>query len=104
MKAKYAAIALIILLCGCAKEENEAEVSDTTVSVSAVTTVPEDEMPEIKFSEKATYFIESPASQQDSSSGSAVNKVLPLKDGESLTFRAADGSGEAVELRNGDEF
>ena len=104
VKAKYAAIALLILLCGCAKEENEAEVSDTTVSVSAVTTVPEDEMPEIKFSEKATYFIETPASQQDSSSGSTVNKVLPLKDGEPLTFRAADGSGEAVELSNGDEF
>ena len=104
MKAKYAAIALLILLCGCAKEENEADISDTSVSVSAVTTVPEDEMPEIKFSEKATYFIETPASQQDSSSGSAVNKVLPLKDGEPLTFRAADGSGEAVELSNGDEF
>lgn len=107
MKAKYAAIALLLLLCGCAKDESEAvtdETEESQVSVSAVTTVPEDEMPEIKFSEKATYFIETPASQQDSSSGSAVNKVLPLKDGEPLTFRAADGSGEAVELNNGDEF
>ena len=104
MKAKYAAIALLLLLCGCAKEADEAEVSATEVSVSAVTTVPEDAVPEIKFSEKATYFIESPASQQSSSSGSAVNKVLPLKDGEELTFRAADGSGDAVVLNKGDEF
>lgn len=107
MKAKYAAMALLLLLCGCVKDESEAvtdETEESQVSVSAVTTVPEDELPEIKFSEKATYFIESPASQQSGSSGSPVNKVLPLKDGEELTFRAADGSGEAVVLENGDEF
>jgi len=104
VKAKYAAIALLLLMCGCAKEENEAEASDTTVSVSAITTVPEDELPEIKFSEKATYFIESPASYRSGSTGSPVNNVLPLKDGEPLTFRAADGSGDAMELSNGDEF
>ncbi len=104
MKVKYAAAALLLMMCGCAKGENEEEtesLSETSAFVSEATTVPDDEMPEIKYSEKTTYFVGTPESNGDKS---PVNKVLPLNDDEEITFRAADGRGEAVSLEKGDEF
>ena len=104
-KIFYAVIAALIL-CGCSKKEN-AEESETAPSIVpdtsaySVTTVPE-ELPEIKYSEKSTYFIgheDSPAEN-----GAAADRVIPLKEGEELTFRAADGKGDAVKLEVGDEF
>lgn len=108
MKIKYtAALLALLLMCGCSKNEGgdetetEAQLSPDT-SASSVTTVPE-EGPEIKYSAKSTYYIEHNDPQNNSEGGTA-NKVLPLKDGEELTFRAADGSGEAVSLEVGNEF
>lgn len=109
MKIKYtAALLALLLMCGCSKnedgEEQESEESLTPdSSVSSVTTVPEEELPEIKHSAKSTYYIEHNESP-NSSEGATANKVLPLADGEELTFSAADGSGEAVSLEVGDEF
>lgn len=108
MKIKYtAALLALLLMCGCSKKEDgeetksEAQLSPDS-SVSSVTTVPEEE-PEIKYSAKSTYYVEHNEPQNLSEVGTA-NKVLPLKEGEELTFRAADGRGEAVSLEVGDEF
>ena len=106
MKIKYtAALLAMLLMCGCSKSEAETELETEPLlspATTAATTVPEEE-PEIKYSAKSTYYIEH-NDLQDSSGGGIVNKVLPLKDGEELTFRAADGSGEAVILEVGDEI
>ncbi|MGN1101322.1 MAG: hypothetical protein ACI4RG_03960, partial [Huintestinicola sp.] len=106
MKIKYtAALLAMVLMCGCSKSEAETELETEPLlspATTAATTVPEEE-PEIKYSAKSTYYIEH-NDLQDSTGGGAANKVLPLKDGEELTFRAADGSGEAVILEVGDEF
>lgn len=108
MKLKFtAALLALILMCGCSKneantnEESETELSPDS-SVSSVTAVPEEE-PEIKYSAKSTYYIEHNETQ-GSSEGGIANKVLPLKEGEEVIFRAADGSGEAGKLEVGDEF
>lgn len=108
MKIKYkAALLALLLMCGCSKKEDgeetesEAQLSPDS-SVSSVTTVPEEE-PEIKYSAKSTYYVEH-NEPQNLSEGGTANKVLPLKEGEELTFRAADGRGEAVSLEVGDEF
>lgn len=108
MKIKYtAALLALLLMCGCSKkegdteEESEAELSPAS-SVSSVTTVPEEE-PEIKYSAKSTYYVEHNEPQGNSEGGTA-NKVISPKEGEELTFRAANGSGDAVSLEVGDEF
>lgn len=109
MKIKYtAALLALLMMCGCSKsegteeQESEAELSPDS-SVSSVTTVPEDELPEIKHSAKSTYYVEH-NEPQGNSEGGVANKVLPLKEGEEVTFRAADGSGEPLTLQEGDEF
>ncbi|MGN0638169.1 MAG: hypothetical protein ACI4J0_07335 [Huintestinicola sp.] len=108
MKIQYtAALLALLLMCGCSKNEGETEEESETLlspatTASSVTTAPEEE-PEIKYSAKSTYYVEH-NEPQHSSEGGAANKVIPLKDGDELTFRAADGSGEAVSLEVGDEF
>lgn len=108
MKLKFtAALLALLFLSGCSEKEAAAnEKSETEISpvspVSSATAVPEEE-PEIKYSAKSTYYIEHKGSQ-GSSEGITANKVLPLKEGEEVTFSAADGNGEAVSLEVGDEF
>lgn len=106
MKVKYtAALLAMLLMCGCSENESESAESEAMLSphtsASAVTTVPDSE-PEIKYSVKSTYYIENNAAQNQS--GGAANRVLPLKEGEEVAFRAADGRGETVSLEVGDEF
>ncbi|MBQ5334057.1 MAG: hypothetical protein J6K92_12495, partial [Oscillospiraceae bacterium] len=71
-------------------------------SAYSVTTAPEEELPEIKFSAKSTYYVEH--EEHADNSGAMANRVIPLEDGRELTFRPADGSGEPVNLEVGDEL
>ncbi|MCI7767578.1 MAG: hypothetical protein MSJ26_06310 [Oscillospiraceae bacterium] len=100
------ALAAALLFCGCAKNEGSEETESAAslspdTSSASVTTVPEEEeLPEIKFSAKSTFFVEH--EERPDNSGAMVNRVIPLTEGKELTFRPADGSGESVTLKEGD--